>query len=184
MTVSASQNATLQPDQVVFRVIVQSGIGSSLDDVLTAVQGAGITMANFAEVNAALEGLVNSAQALTWTFNLPVPYAKMKDTVASLTASQHSVAQGTNGLSLSFRVQGTQVSQQLAQSQTCSFSALFAGAQAQAQNLAAAAGASVGAVLALSSDVTSTCGGGLSSFLPGANAPPCAMTVKFSLLRF
>ncbi|HTR36078.1 MAG TPA: hypothetical protein VMH80_09265 [Bryobacteraceae bacterium] len=189
ITVSVSRNTNLQPDQVVFAVTVQSGLGASLDDVLAAVQGAGITMANFSGVNTTAYFVVGgfSTATLGWTFNLAVPFAKMKDTVASLTALQQSINQNTSGLALSFTVQGTQVSAQLAQSQTCSYSGLFADAQAQAQTLAAAAGVSVGQVLALSSSAASTSSvtnAALSSFLLGASAPPCTMTVKFSLLRY
>ena len=187
--VSVSRNTNLQPDQVVFAVTVQSGLGASLDDVLAAVQGAGISMANFSGVNTTAYSYVGgfSTTTLGWTFNLAVPFAKMKDTVTSLSALQQSISQGRSSLTMSFSVQGTQVSAQLAQSQTCSFSALFADAQAQAQNLASAAGASVGPVLALSSSAASTSGvtvAALSAFLLNASAPPCAMTVKFSLLRY
>jgi uncharacterized protein YggE len=47
-------------------------------------------------------------------------------------------------------VEGTQVSQQLQQSQTCSNADLVADATAQAQKLAAAAGLTLGPVLQLS----------------------------------
>ncbi len=186
---SVSRNTNLQPDQVVFAVTVQSGLGATLDDVLAAVQGAGITMANFSGVNTTAYSYVGgfSTTTLGWTFNLAVPFAKMKDTVTSLSALQQSISQGRSLLTMSFSVQGTQVSAQLAQSQTCSFASLFADAQAQAQSLAAAAGATVGPVLALSSSAASTSGvtvAALSSFLLGASAPLCAMTVKFSLLRY
>jgi hypothetical protein len=42
ITVTASNNVSLQPDQAVFGTTVQSGINTGLDDVLMALQGSGI----------------------------------------------------------------------------------------------------------------------------------------------
>ncbi len=39
VTVNASSNANLQPDQAIFQVTVQSGLATGLDDVLTALAG-------------------------------------------------------------------------------------------------------------------------------------------------
>src|ERR1039457_2549508 len=50
VTVTASRNANLQPDQVLFGVGVTSGLNVSLDDVVAALAGSGITVANFSSV--------------------------------------------------------------------------------------------------------------------------------------
>ena len=50
ITVTASQSVNLQPDQVLFAVYVSTPLTASLDDVLAAVKGAGITSANFSGV--------------------------------------------------------------------------------------------------------------------------------------
>ena len=50
VTVSATRSMTQQPDQVLFGVTVQSGLNTSLDDVVAALQGSGITAANFSAV--------------------------------------------------------------------------------------------------------------------------------------
>jgi hypothetical protein len=94
----------------VFAVSVQSGLSTGLSDVLAALQPVGITMANFGSVGTGFQNTNPHAvppSMLTWTFSLSVPFAKMADTVASLTALQQSIAQGKNGLTLSFSVQGT-----------------------------------------------------------------------------
>jgi hypothetical protein len=52
ITVTASNNVNLQPDQAVFSVTVGSGLDTGLDDVLAAVQSAGITAANLSSVGA------------------------------------------------------------------------------------------------------------------------------------
>src|ERR1700730_1294648 len=117
--VTATRSMTQQPDQVLFGVAVQSGLNTSLDDVVVALQGSGITAANFSGVSMgpnvifAVVGPQPAppimASPLQWAFALPVPLAKIKDTIAMLTALQKNIAQQNNGLMLSFSVPGTQI---------------------------------------------------------------------------
>jgi hypothetical protein len=201
VTVSATRSMSQQPDQVLFAVNVQSGLNTSLDDVVGALQGSGITAANFSGVSMgpnlifAVVGPQPAppimASPLQWIFSLPVPLAKIKDTIAMLTALQQSIAKQNNGLMLSFSVQGTQVSAQSQQSHVCPTSDLLADARAQAQKLADAAGLNLGSVLAMSSGTSASGYVGSAVSIAGALvfAPPvlpsvCAMTVKFALLRY
>jgi uncharacterized protein YggE len=192
ITVSASSNTNLQPDQVVFAVSVQSGINTGLDDIVTALQGSGITAANFSGVNTQGQTIATlgtmppmPAPTLSWSFTLPAPLANIKATVASLTTVQQNIAKLNNGLMMSFSVIGTQVSQQLAQSQTCSLPGLITSATMQAQSLAAASSFTLGAILALSSSTSSVMSNsqvvanGISNSAPS----PCAITVKFNVTR-
>ncbi len=174
ITVSASTNATLQPDQVVFSLSVASGINTGFDDILAALQGIGVTAANFSSVSTEGQTIATfgtmpptPAPALVWFFNLPAPLANTKATVASLAALQQNFTQQNNGLTLSFSVTGTQVSQQLVQSQPCSITGLITAATTQAQSLAAASGFTLGGILALSSSTPS----------------PCAISVKYNVTR-
>jgi hypothetical protein len=201
--VTATRSMAQQPDQVLFGVTVQSGLNTSLDDVVAALQGSGITAANFSGISAApFTGNIiptpqqppTVTQMLQWTFALQAPLAKIKDTIATLTALQKTIAQQNNGLTLSFNVQATQVSAQLQQSQVCPTSDLLADATAQAQKLAGAAGLSLGAVLAIAS-ITSV-PSNIGSVVPVTSAlnfvsststvfpAVCSMTVKFALLRY
>jgi hypothetical protein len=182
ITVSASNNTNLQPDQAIISVYVQSGTNVGLDDVLTALQGSGITVANFSGVSTSQQtltcvGTSTLTFTLQWTFSLPVPLANTKATAASLTTLQQTIAKQNNGLTLTFSITGTQISQQLAQSQTCSLAALITSATTQAQGLAAAGGLTLGSILALSSST--------SNFVasPYATVPACAVTVKFNVTR-
>ncbi len=200
VTVTATQNLSVQPDQVVFSVSVTSGISTSLSDVLTAVQSAGITSANFTGISSSLTGIivpvptpVNQpaqpggviAPTIQWNFVLAAPFATMKATITTLTGLEQSISQNNSGLSLSFSIQGTQVSQQLQQSQVCPLSDLLASAQSQAQKLANVAGMSIGAILAMSSVTSSAPAAGtaiLGIVSTSYIAPPvCSMTVKFAL---
>jgi len=193
ITVSASQNVSLQPDQAVFAVTVQSGLNTSLDDVLAALQGSGITAANLSGVSTQCATNPCSPPALQWAFSLTGPLTNTKATVASLTTLQQNIAKLNNGLTLSFSIAGTAVSQQLAQSQTCSLSGLIANATTQAQALAGAANLSLGRILAISG-VTSNGVSNLEGvfaelssvevYAPSATPPPCAVTVKFALTGY
>lgn len=168
VTVTASSSASLSPDQIVFTVVVSAPVDKTLDDVTSALAGSGITTANFTGVSVYSSQPSIPAYILTWEFNVPVAFSQMQTEVAALTALQKTIAQMNNGMSLQFTAQGTQVSTQLQQSQTCSVPALIATATSQAQALAAAADFSVGNIVKMSS-VTSS-------------SPVCTMTVEFQLL--
>jgi hypothetical protein len=86
-------------------------------------------------------------------------------------------------MSVSFSVQGTGLSQQAQQGQTCSTTDLLSDARAQAQKIASAAGAGLGNVLAMSATaVTRPASGAL--FSSPASLPVCSITVKFALTGF
>lgn len=180
ITVSASNNATLQPDQAIFSVSVQSGFNTGLDDVLAALQGSGITAANFSQLGT-VQNYNNGAttSSLQWYFSLPAPLANTKATVATLTTLQQNIAMANNGLTLSFSIAGTQISQQLAQSQTCSLASLVMAATTQAQSLAASGSFTLGSILALSSSISNVGTAATSNGVPA----PCAITVKFNVTR-
>ena len=188
VTVTASRNATLQPDQVVFSIQVQSGLTTSLDDVLAALSGSGITQANFTGITTGVPqfvtGSVQPLPLIGWTFALAVPLSKITDTVKSLTALQQQVV-AKSKFALSFTVQGTQVSQQAQQSQPCSIPDLLSDARAQAQKLTNASGFTLDTILAMSGTTATAAPGpvGLSGILLPSSVP-CLLTVKFGLLRF
>ena len=189
VTIQASRSVNLTPDQVVFTVSVSAGPTMSLDQIVAALANSGITASNFVGVT----GGTNNQSPLQWLFTFAAPLNKIKATVASLTALQQSIAQNNSGLTLMFQVQGTQFSPESIQSQTCAAKDLVAGAQTQAQNVAAAAGLYVGPIVAISDG--SSVGGTfsttvpvsrLSDFLLGYTATPygCFLEVKFKLLRY
>lgn len=196
--VTASQSLNLQPDQVLFAVYVTTPLTASLDDVLAAVKGAGITSVNFSGVNssAAAQLCLGTGSQPTpseqWAFGLPVPFAQMKATVSALTSLQQSIGQANSGFTLSFSVQNAQVSTSLLQSQACSIPGLISDATAHAQKLASAAGLTLGSILAMSSNVSNPVANNsvpvatIGTFSSGALTTPqsCALTVKFAVTRF
>src|SRR5260370_32877370 len=142
VTVTASRTTTIQADQALFSVTVTSDLNTSLDDVLAALQGSGITIANFSGLYTSQYGSPISAPdpnlpppMLQWSFGIVSPLSKIKDTIGSLTTLQQNVGKRNNGLSLSFQVQGSQTSAAAQQSQACSLSDLIADARAKPQKM-------------------------------------------------
>lgn len=205
LTIAASRSLTPQPDQAVFVVYVMSPLNTDLSDVLAAVAGSGITAGNLSNLSSSISTTgttVNNPQyevTVNWVFTLNVPFAKLKDTVGTLTALQQSIGKNGSGLTLSYSGQGTGVSAQLQASQSCPIPDLVADARAQAQKLANAAGATVGPILAMTDAsyagnagatliqsptfVFATSAFASTSSVIFSSQVGCAIVVKFSLLR-
>jgi uncharacterized protein YggE len=168
VTATASQNTNSQPDQAIFDVTVSSGTTSSPDDIVKAVASVGISAANLIGVTfqSNASSVTPAPPALQWTFQLPVALSTQKQTTASLVALQQTIAQGNSGLSVSFSVAGLQNSGQ--QTQSCNYSTLIANAQAQAQQLASAAGSAASRITGVSGSTSNGVGN-------------CSATVTFGL---
>src|SRR5271165_7085779 len=132
VTVTATRNITVQPDQVAFSITVSSGLTTTLSDVLTALAPAEITIANFSSVGSnTLYGANGQAQTVVqWTFSTVAPLTNTSATVAALNTLANNVSKANPNLTVSFSIQGTQVSTQLQQSQTCPTAALISDATA------------------------------------------------------
>ena len=191
VTASPSTPTGVQPDQAVYIVQVSTGLDMSLDDVIAALQGSGITSANFQGLSPTFFNTFNGSGVsgpptlmLSWSFRFAVPFSRSKDVLSTLNTLQQSIAKKNNGTALSFYIQGTQSSAQ--SQQTCSVPDLLTDARAQAQKLAAGAGVSVGNILAMSSPVGAGFAPvpGLGSSSTPAAVPVCSLTVKFALSRF
>jgi hypothetical protein len=145
LTISATRSIVLQPDQIVIGLSVSSTETTSLDQIVGALSGLGITSASLAGI-----GTNYMPPSFQWNFTLSVPLSSMTATIGSLSKLQQTIGQSDSGLTLTFMINGTQVSQQLQQSQTCSNADLVSDATAQAQKLAAAAGLTLGPIQRLS----------------------------------
>ncbi|MBZ5609108.1 MAG: SIMPL domain-containing protein [Acidobacteriia bacterium] len=187
VTITASRQVALVPDQAVFFVTVTTGEDAGLDQALALVQGTGITAAN-------LNSVYSYERGLQWSFTLAVPFSKIASTIAALTGGQKGTSRAVD-----FTIQGTQVSDEARQSQPCKTADLISDAQTQAQKLADSAGFTIGPVLALSDAGTSPVPNAVAAFsfiafypvvgiLYSTQPPPspinCAATVKFRLQRF
>jgi hypothetical protein len=179
ITVTATRASSVPPDQMIFGISVTSPLTATQSDVLSAVQIAGLTAANFSGVNTVQQYSgtgQTTTTSLQWTFALYAPIANQKSILATLAGLQIAIAQQKNGMSVAISVQGTQVSPQAQQAQACPLTDLISDARAQAQKIASAPSMTVGAILAIS---TSTANG--SSVASGSL---CSLTVKFALGGF
>jgi hypothetical protein len=191
LAISATRSITPPADQVVFGLSVNAAANTTLDQVVGALSGLGITEAN-------LNGISNSGP-LQWGFTLVAPLSKLSTTISSLIKLEQTIGQNNSGLTLTFTIEGTQASQQVQQSPSCSDADLIADATAQAQKLAAAAGLTLGPILRVSNvpvaqtyavpniveRLGSFVSGGFSEFLFATPVPSpvtCSLLVKFQLL--
>jgi hypothetical protein len=198
ITVSASRQYYVAPDQVSIGVCVDTGPDVTLDQVLTALQPASISAANFLDVYATGTGIgascslgVGPVNALEWSFAIDEPFASMKDTLRLLAGLQTTFALQKSSFTLTFGPQGVKASP----SQPCKMQDLIADAHAQALLLADAAGFGVGPVVSLSNVSPSqpTISYNIAAFAVGisfgirqliniAQVPQCVAVVKFRLL--
>jgi hypothetical protein len=141
VTVTAAQNAASSPDQIVFAVTVSAGTDKGLTDILNAVSALGITAADLVSVGNTIPPNFTPPYpqfpGLAWSFQLTVPFSKMKDTTAALTSAVTTIGNNNSGLTLSFSVAGTQPA---AQSSSCNFGSLVGNARTQAQQIGSGGG--------------------------------------------
>jgi hypothetical protein len=106
ITVTSSRSATSStPDQAIYGVHVSSGLNTSLDDVVAALQGFPITAANLVALNqySVFTG-VTQTQMLDWWFTFTGPFAKTKDTIATLAGLQANIAKNSPTMTMSFSI--------------------------------------------------------------------------------
>src|SRR5215212_4341605 len=109
LTITASRNVSVVPDEVVYHVSLIAAVSATLSDVVGQVAGTGITATNFSYVTS----MVNPEASVWWAFQLVTPFSNMKDTVAGLSRLKEKLGSG-----LAFSVQ-TQRTSQDAQTQAC-----------------------------------------------------------------
>jgi hypothetical protein len=201
ITIQASRFVSPTPDQVSFYISVVADPASSLDQIVAALSGLGITASNLSNMYGA-----NNRGSLQWSFTFATPLTNINTTIASLIALQQSMVKYSSGMSLTFQFHGVYVSPHAFQSQPCSTKDLVADAQAQAQAVvsATAGGLEIGPIVALSDLSSGAVGqvalsGTFASVTGGTGVPGlvdallttprfspfnCSLEAKFKLLRY
>jgi hypothetical protein len=151
ITINAFRSANPQPDVVLFYLNVVAGPALTPDDITSLLAGVGITGATLTGgYTNALNGPPGAMQQVVqWSFTLSVPFSTIRQAVSALNAAQQSLAGKSSVVSFDYSTSGTQVSPQADQAATCSQADLWTDAKAQAQKVAAAAGASLGGVVSM-----------------------------------
>lgn len=153
VTVTATRNVTLQPDQATIGITVTTPLSTGLDDVLAGIPGLGLSAADVVFVDTIL--LTNTAPSLTWQFSKSVPFSGLKDAISAVGTAQQSLAANRTAFDLTFYVSG-QVSQAARQAPSvCPIPTLLADAQTQAQQIASASGVRIGGVISMAQGAAS-----------------------------
>jgi uncharacterized protein YggE len=176
ITITATRTNNIQPDQVLVGLNVTSGTTAGLDDITGVLRRAGISGEAFTGVSSdTVYNNYGTQTVLYWSFTQTEPLAQLAATLTKLSAAMQAVWVWKNpGVTFTFSVEGTQASPQLQQSQLCSQAALLADAQAQAKQVASAAGVSAGPILSM----------GSVGSVPAGYTPQttCSLTVQFQLM--
>src|SRR5690349_3799435 len=103
LTITASRNVTVTPDQVVFQISLTTPAVSTLDDALALLSGSGVGAADLMGVSA--------IDTVNWLFTLSAPFSRMRETVTTLAAVRDRInsAKGSN-VSMNFSVSSQRTS--------------------------------------------------------------------------
>jgi len=106
ITIQASRSVNLTPDQVSFYISVTADPANSLDQIVAALSGLGITASNLSN----MYGANDNRGSLQWSFTLAAPFMKLNATIASSHRAAQSMVKNSPGMSLTFQMQGAYVS--------------------------------------------------------------------------
>lgn len=138
VTITASRQLNVQPDQVTVSITVTTDAGQTIDAALAALQGTNITAADLSSVS--MTSGAGGTPQLQWIFNRTVSISEMTVLVAAVNPSGN----------VSVFVSGSGTSASAAAAQQCPYPALINDARAQAAKVAAAAGVTVGQIVSIS----------------------------------
>lgn len=202
IAITTYQTNTVQPDQVEIAIGVTSGFTSDLSDISSALQAAGINGATFSGISTPYLPLPQIQNVVEWVYTITASFSNLSSTLAQLVNAQQAIQRKNAGMNLAFAVIGASSSQGL-QPSSCPATVLLTNAQGQAQQIASAAGLSVGPIVGMS--LGSPTGAGstlafnpygyagflLGGLIPGGSAvsssyttglrATCSMTVQFQL---
>jgi uncharacterized protein YggE len=148
LTITASRNVNVVPDQVALQVRLRAETSAALSDVLAQMAGSGITAANLTYVSTH-GNLGDNRAEIDWSFELVVPFSGMKDSIATLAALTRKLGLRNGSPVMTVSVTDSRISDE-AQSQACPLTALVSDARRQAEQIASATGVRVGAIVGLS----------------------------------
>jgi len=200
LTITASRQSNIQPDQVSLTVYVYSDPDQTLDSVLAALPGTKIAATDLSNVS--MPSSVNTLgfdinPQLEWIFAPTVSFSDLNSVVVVLGALQTK-----SPVRVSYFYLNATASPQAMASQPCPYPSLINDAQAQAGKLAAAAGVTLGPIVSLGQGsavgavipvvrtgdfsglllgIPATIYDPIATFVVGSAASTCALTVQFKL---
>ncbi len=155
ITVSVSRTMELPVEDANFLISVQAESGVSLEKVMGALNGLSISGKNLVGINSQQLGPSSNPPRFLYLFSFTAPFAKLKDTQEALAAAKISLLAANMDLqnvSIQF---ATSESAREAVRQTL-MPELLAEARKRAEQIANAAGASIGRILGIGEFVGAT----------------------------
>ena len=185
ITVTVSQNVDLPPDGIYFSLAIVTEPDATLDDVLAASQGLGLTAQSLAGVTLQQYGPSIGQTRLAYAFSLAVAYGKFKETNEKLAATRRTMAAATPAMELQvYGMSLTAGDSARDQARLTLLSPLFEDARKRGDQLARAAGATLGSVLGVTETWANT--GSYPAYLPygGPIGPTTLKTALFLTVRY
>lgn len=148
ITVTVSRNVDLSPDAIFFALAIVTDPDITLDQVLEAAQGLGLTAQSLTSVNLQQYGPSPGQTRLAYAFTLSVAYSKFKDTNDKLATVRRTMAAATPPMDL--QVYAISISPSDAgrdQARQGLLGPLFGDARTRADQLAKAAGVELSGVV-------------------------------------
>jgi len=205
VTATSTPATASRADRFFVTMEVTAALGASLDEVLKTVSATGVTEQDLSYVSEPRggplcptppPGCLSSPSTIRWGFSFTAPIAKATTVLSTL---QQLSSRTSPAMPISIWVQGSGPAATPA-APDCAYPTLISQARRQAESLAAASGARVGQVLAMSDAPASAYPVGAilvptavlrlvdfsSSMLGDATptyVPSCAVVVQFKLLR-
>ena len=185
ISITVSQNVDLPPDAIYFALAIVTEPDATVDDVLAASQSLGLTVQSLGSVTLQQYGPSVGQTRLAYAFNLSVPYAKFKETNEKLATVRRTMAAATPPMEL--QVYGISVAPSETAREQARLSALpplFDDARKRADQLAKAAGATLGPILGVNEAWANTTGYPAYTPYGGPIGPTTLKTAFFLTVRY
>jgi hypothetical protein len=208
ITVTATRQANVAPDQAVVAVTVNAPATVALDDILALLGSAGITVSDLSGIGSTTGILVPAGNPVStqWFFTKAIGLTRLNAVLAALGSAAQAGTAKMPPIAISYYVQSSATSDAQRAAYPCVLPSLLSDAQRQAQNIASAAGVRVGSIVAMADsggllqgvigiptvaswigDFSQLVGSSfysVNSFLfQSVSPPPCTMTVQFRIVR-
>jgi uncharacterized protein YggE len=159
IAVTASRTVDLAPDEITFSMAILTDPDVSLDQVLQACQSLGLATRDLLGINSQQFGPSPSQTRLAYTFDFTTAYSKFHETNDKLATLRRTLAAATPAMEVQiFAISVAPSDASREQARQGLIAPLFAEARQRADQLAKAAGMTLGTVFGFSEDWASATG--------------------------
>ena len=176
ISVTASKNVDLAPEEISFDVDVSTDQDTTLEEVIQAIQNTGITTRDFQSVRSGY-GYRSEQPELRYSFGFSAPFTRLQEIIAKLEAAR-GTPRGKKRMDLDFSLEGAGPRDNtVEQAKQSIMPDLISEARRKGQLLAAAAGVTLGPIYSINNE------GSGSYFFFGRRSLqyPFSITVQFAI---